>query len=292
MTAMNRSRQISHDMLVAYLEDRTSVPLRDEIVEKSLPILEKTAQWVMCRKRPHAPSHIDEEELVSEGLIAVTPAVERFDPPKSAAIVELFIQHMRRCLRWRMLTHIRRERFMPRDAVKHAIRFKAAYDESFRETSVSPTLGELAAKLDISEADAAMLHYDAIAIGLRTISLYERVSRTDSDKNVAMLDTIDAKEGISSDFDDLLPKSLSKRERMIIICMYRDDMSQGDIAKALGITQSCVSLIYMGLIPRIRSAYFAKFGDKKNLQEPPTKAKAGKFRRNTRLSRSSQALSR
>lgn len=253
-----------HDTLYAYLEDKADCALRDKLVGVAIPVVEHVALRIVYRKGAWLPQHVDAEELVSEGLVKLTPIVEEFDPPVRDNLSKAFYVHITKRMYWRLLDYVRTERLTSRSTMDHALRFKAAYESLRSESGYAPTLVEIAKKLGIRVDVAEEWRVFALELDVRNDSIdrqlpfsrgrYKSVSLHD----VLMTPTRETPEEQDARFTALLPPSLSDIERAIVISIYRDGKTMNEIGAAFGFSESRISQMFSGILPRIRTAYFMR----------------------------------
>lgn len=258
---MGKKFDFPHETLRAYLENKADVRLRDELVERAIPLVECTASLIVIRKRVWLPQHIDEDELISEGLAQLTPIVEEFNPPACDNLSNAFYVHVRTRTQWRLLDYIRDERLQSRTTIDHALKFKAAFGILEKEKGYAPTIGEVAQQLGVSSAIAEEWRILAMEIDVRNTSIDENFACSRERNKPASLHEVLAGDGTGAQDADagffaLLPSSLTAIERAIIISVYRDNRTMLEIGNAFGFSESRVSQMFSSILPRIRTAYF------------------------------------
>ncbi len=254
---MGTKKFVSHDMLATYLGNKNDIALRDEIVERSLPILETVANRVAFKKSRYLPPHVDEEDLYSQGLVELTPIIECFDPPAMECLDDKFNTHAYSRLVWRLMDYVRTARLMTRGEIDKGLRFKAAQNELRIELGNDPSLGEIAERLGIPHENIDSWHHAAQDTAVHTLSLSDEQFKRGDGGSVFRIDTIwDEPERHLPAFEDLLPSSLSRIERVIVTSVYRDNKVMREIGDAFGLSESRVSQIFQEVLVRIRTAYF------------------------------------
>lgn len=253
-----------HDALCAYLEDKANCALRDELIGMAIPVVERVALMIVYRKSAWLPQHVDGDELVSEGLMKLTPVVEEFDPPLRDNLSKAFYFHVAKRIYWRLLDYIRAERLISRSTMDHALRFKTACESLRRETGYAPMLTEIAKKLGISVAVAEEWRVSALELDVRNDSIDRQFSfSSGGHKSVSLHDVLVAPERETPEEQDarftaLLPPSLSDIERAIVISVYRDNKTMVEIGSAFSLSESRISQMFSDILPRIRAAYFER----------------------------------
>ncbi|MSR73719.1 MAG: sigma-70 family RNA polymerase sigma factor [Candidatus Pacebacteria bacterium] len=252
------------ETLRAYLEDKANIGLRDELIERAIPVVRRTAMLIVKRQRIWLPQHIDEDELVSEGLVQITPIVEVFNPPECKNLSGAFRIHVSRRMHWRLVDYIRDERLNSRTTMDHALRFKAAFKSFQEEAGYAPLLEDVASKLSISSEVAEEWRVLAMELDVRNVSIDQEFSVTNMRyKSFSLHDMLvdvphQTLEERDVGFLALLPSSLRPIERAIIISVYRDNKTMFEIGSAFGISESRISQMFSDILPRIRTAYFER----------------------------------
>ena len=171
-------------------------------------------------------SHIygeDAEDLIQIGYIGLIKAARRFEPERglkfSTYAVPLITGEIKSQIRDHGAIKVSRSLKAEAAAVRRAENdFTAANGRS-------PRLSELAAAAGLTEdkVELALRAADAMT----TIEEYEKIdiSSSDEDLNVTKID-------IAAAISSLAPK-----ERQVIVMRYYKDMTQTQVAKALGISQ-------------------------------------------------------
>lgn len=253
-----------HETLCAYLGDKADIGLRDELIERAIPLVEGVATFIVVKKKVWLPQHVDGDELFSEGLYVLTPIVEGFNPPERENLSGAFRIHVFQRTYWRLLDYIRKERLSSRTAIDYALRFKAAAEEYERETGFAPTLHEVAGKLGVSDDVAREWRVFAMELDVRNASIdAEFAVAGNANKSQSLHDILTSvpqrtPEERDEGFFALLPPSLTDIERAIVISMYRDNKPMVEIGRAFGLSESRISQMFSGILPRIRAAYFER----------------------------------
>lgn len=126
-------------------------------------------------------------------------------------------------------------------------------DEVIKQGNDDPTVEQIARHFDISPSDVVFA-LDATRL---PVSLYETTSDKDG-KQTELVDRLptdeDRKMVQSLILKDMLSR-LSKRERKIIIYRFFRDMTQGEIAEKMGVSQVQISRLETKILDKLKQMY-------------------------------------
>jgi len=121
------------------------------------------------------------------------------------------------------------------------------------ETGSSPAVDEIAKHFNVDASDVVF----AMESGKMPVSIYEKATDGD-DKSTQLLeklaDDADKKLVDRVILQDMLSK-LTAREQKIVVLRYYRDMTQGEIAKLLGVSQVQVSRLENKIIQKLRDEF-------------------------------------
>jgi RNA polymerase sigma-B factor len=210
---------------------------RARLIESHLPLVRAIAR--RYDGRGEAP-----EDLVQVGAVGLIKAADRFDPSRGAAFATFATPaiegEIRRHLRDRA-SSLR----IPRALQQMSGELRRRRSELTAVLGRSPSLSELAAAIGADELDVE-----------RAISAERALEsvRISSEDNVVEL--ADAAETVTgSDDRVLLAESLrvlDDRERQIVLLRFHADMTEREIARAVGISQAHVSRLLGGALEKLR----------------------------------------
>ncbi len=219
--ALRRFREYRHT------HDRV---LRNRLIEENLHLARSLARRFANRNEP-----LDDLEQVA--MLGVLKAVERFDPdrgtPFAAFAIPTVIGELRR--------HFRDRGWMvrvPRRVQDLHLRIGAVVSELSQRLGRSPTTQEIADAAGSTDEDVL----EALEAGnrYRPSSLDLTATGTEAD---ARLGHTDSELGSVEDRATLLNllQRLPEREQRVMYMRYYDDMTQAEIADAIGVSQMHVS---------------------------------------------------
>ncbi len=192
------------------------------------------------------------DDLFQVGCIGLVKAVDHFniemDVKFSTYAVPMIIGEIRRYLRDNSTVRISRS---VRDLAYRALQ---AREEWIREKQTEPDVAQLAEKLG-EKKDAVLRAMEAI---VEPISLYEPVF-TENGDSIYVMDQLKDSSSDSSDevwLENILlrdaMRTLTERERNIVIKRFYHNKTQMEIADEIGISQAQVSRLEKGALEHLR----------------------------------------
>ena len=185
-------------------------------------------------------------QLASLGFLkAIAGFDERFGVRFSTYAVPMIAGEIKRFLRDDGSVKVSR-------AMKKTARDLTGYIEEYALThGEEPTVKELAEAFSMEEGDVVL----ALESRRMPISIYEQTDYKD-EKSVTLAERLPAK----GDADDLIEglvlknaiENLPEREKKIVVLRYFRDMTQSEVAKAVGVSQVQISRIESRIIAQFR----------------------------------------
>jgi RNA polymerase sigma-B factor len=220
--------------------------LREELVRRNMPFAKRLA----LRYRGASESFDDLLQVANLGLLN---AVDRFDPdrgiPFTAFASPTILGELKRHFRDRVWT-VR----VPRGLHDRMAEVDKAITELTKELQRSPSVGEIAARLELEQTD--VLEVMEANHNRRPLSL-DRPAGGDNAEESAPSEWI-GEEDASYELvegrialDAALPH-LDERERLVLRLRFVEDMTQSQIAERIGHSQMHVSRILRRALARIR----------------------------------------
>jgi len=220
--------------------------VRDELVEMHLPLVEYLARRFRNRGEPL-------DDLVQVATIGLIKAVDRFDLDRGVE----FSTYATPTIVGEIKRHFRDKGWairVPRRLQELKLSLAKATSELSQRNGRSPTVGELASHLRMSEED--------VLEGLESANAYSAVSLdapdTGDDENHAVADTLgitdESLEGVEyrESLKPLLGQ-LPAREKRILLLRFFGNMTQSQIAAELGISQMHVSRLLARTLTQLRA---------------------------------------
>jgi len=223
--------------------------IRDRLILTYAPLV----KYVAGRLGSGLPSHVEEEDLVSYGLLGLIGAIERYDPDRDVKFETYAIARIRGAI----IDELRAMDWVPRSVRARARDIERAIAELEKKHMRAPTDEQIAAKLGITEAE---LETSLSEIGRTSIAALDElwtISSSGGDQ-VALIDTIE---------DSTVPEPqaalaeaiarLPEREKLVVTLYYYEELRLREIGEVLGVTESRVSQLHTKAILRLRARFSA-----------------------------------
>jgi RNA polymerase sigma-B factor len=219
---------------------------RNDAIEAHLPLVRSIARRYQRTGEPL-------EDLVQAGTIGLIKAVDRFDPARDRDLAAL----ARPSIEGEIRHHLRDAAggpHVPRPDRELAARVRALTADLTARLHRAPTTAELAdaAGADLDRVRRALGAQDAA----RTVPLPDTATAARADTDAA-----EARVLLEAGWDQL-----DDRERRLLELRYREDRSQSEIARELGLSQAHVSRLLRATLDRLR----ALVGDDEGARRQPT----------------------
>jgi RNA polymerase sigma-B factor len=232
------------------LSDGERARVRDELVHLHLPLVEHFARRFLNRGEPL-------DDLLQVGTIGLIKAVDRFDVGRgvefSTYATPTIVGEIKRHFRDRGWA-IR----VPRRLQELRISITSATAELTQELGRSPTVSELAQRLEVSEEE--------VIEGLESANAYSTLSLdapdSGDDNALSMIDVIGGDDEALEHVENRetikpLLESLDPREKHILTLRFFKGMTQSQIAAEVGISQMHVSRLLARTLARLRESLTA-----------------------------------
>ncbi len=232
-------------MLRRYAQTRDE-RLKAELVERFMPLARSLAMRYRGGSEPL-------DDLVQVASLGLVKAIEGFDPkmgrPFAAYAVPTMLGELRRHFRdhvWNV--------HLPRGLQERTMAVSDAIEKLGDELGGSPTVADIAARLELSEEEVLeALQADAAR---RTLSLDAPRSVDDADSAPTIETVPSAEAGYESVESQLAAEGaeLDERERLVLQLRFGGDLNQYEIGRRLGVSQMQVSRIMRKALRKLLAA--------------------------------------
>jgi len=250
MAETAEEKQKVAELFREYLETR-SEDLRNELAEKHLYLAE-----ILARK--YAGRGVDYEDLYQVASYALLLAIERYDPDKGVQFTSFatptIIGEIKKYFRdtaWSLK--------VPRRLKEIAMRIPQAKEKLIEELGHVPTVPELAKELDVPEDEIL----EALE-GSRAYTTYSLEQEAEASAEAGDSPIFEKYLGTEEKgYDDFETSSvvrnvmaeLSDTEKDIMRKRFLQEMTQREVAEALGLSQMTVSRIEKAMRAKFRAEY-------------------------------------
>jgi RNA polymerase sigma-B factor len=223
-------------------EDNTA---RDELVAKFQPLAEYFARRFAGRGEPV-------DDLYQVANIGLLSAIDRFDPSREVR----FATYAAATILGELKRHLRDKAWairVPRPLQELGLRMNRVIPQLTQESGRSPTIQELADRLEASPED--VLEAMDAAQAYSTASLDAPVG----EEGRSPMETIGERDpslDVVERWTSIAPaiKDLPDRERRVLFLRFFSGMTQSEIAEDIGVSQMHVSRILSHTLERLRAA--------------------------------------
>lgn len=205
------------------------------------------------------PPQVEVSELVSVGVLGLIDAAGRFKPSLGVP----FSAFARRRIHGAMLDSLRGLDWAPRALRRMRRDVDGAIASVRRTTGREPEAAEIAAALDVSEAE-----YDKMLDQLKRAELATIRQSSSAEGRTSLEVEIEPSEWPSAHLERkelaaLLAKAVAElpdRERHILALYYQEELTLAEIGEVIGVGESRVSQLRTQAIARLRSALATALG--------------------------------
>ena len=219
--------------------------LRDRIVEMHMPLVIYLARRYSGRSEPM-------DDLVQVGCLGLLKAIDRYDPERGYAFATFatptILGEIKRHFRdssW--LIHV------PRSAKDLQTSLNAARDDLAQELGRSPTVGELAERLDL-EPDAVLEALEAArAYSAEPLDTLAAAGESEPEHPALRMTDAGFERVEQRQLLRTLIDSLPDNEREVLVLRFITGRTQTEIASVLGVSQMQVSRLLARGLRHVRS---------------------------------------
>lgn len=249
----NKSENKIYQWIEMLQNDPQNEEVQEELVKQYTPLVKSLAG-------KYAKNPFIHEDLVQVGMIGLLGAIRRYDASFGhsfeAFAVPTILGEIKRFIRdktWSV--HV------PRRIKELGPKIRKIADELTLEKQKSPTITEIAHRMDVSEEE--ILETLELGQGYHALSADREVEADRDGGTVSLLDIIgEAEDGYEQiDIQLLLEKilpTLEEREQKIIKYIFFENMSQRETGKLLGMSQMHVSRIQRRALRKLRKVLTSK----------------------------------
>jgi RNA polymerase sigma factor for flagellar operon FliA len=235
-------------------KDEGDEKARERLVLGYAPLV----KYVAGRMSSGLPSHVEEADLISYGLLGLISAIERFEPEREIKFETFAITRIKGSI----IDELRSLDWVPRSVRTKAREIEKANVNLEHELHRAPTDQEMADALGISVQE---FQESLVRIaGSSMVALDELWTVSDaSGDQVSLLETIQdsqavdpASEIAASEMKDRLADAITRmpeREKLVVALYYYENLTLREIGEVLGVTESRVSQLHTKAVLRLRS---------------------------------------
>ncbi|MEM7263083.1 MAG: FliA/WhiG family RNA polymerase sigma factor [Planctomycetota bacterium] len=224
--------------------------LRNHLMERYLTLVRYIAERILVK----LPQNVELDDLYSAGIFGLMDAIDGFDLERGVK----FETYCTTRIRGSILDALRALDWVPRIVRNKAHRLDDTYRELETELGRAPTDPEIADRLELSQVDYEAMIREASAVSM--VSLNDHNSDEGDSKTLRKIDILEDKRGVDPEDEALkrevtefVTKFLSKKERLIVLLYYFEDLTMREIGATLGLSESRVCQLHSRIVMRLRN---------------------------------------
>ncbi len=225
--------------------------LRNLLMEYYLPVVKYRADRASAR----LPAEVDPDDVYAAGILGLQRAVESFDPDRGVK----FETYAAPRVHGAILDSLRRSDWVPRSVRRRHRQLDSARQTLASHLGRQPTDAEMADHLDMAPDDYH--HFACRAEPIQTASLDNTVpggqeghEATWGDLIAPEDDTGPDRAALREDLKVMLARHLSRKERLVLVLYYYEEMTMKEIAAALDLSETRICQIHAAVIERLRDS--------------------------------------
>lgn len=203
--------------------------LRNRLVMQYAPLV----KYVAGRMRTRLPESVDQDDLVSDGVLGLMDAIERFDPDRGLAFQTFAVPRIRGSI----IDGMRAMDFVPR-SVRDKLRAIAAAQVALEER-----LGRIPEDAEVARETRLTLN------AVRDLTKQASGNHANLD-DLDLVDELSTTAGAAMEADDVnaslmrVVDELSERDQVVIALYYFEGLTLAEIGRVLGVSESRVSQVH------------------------------------------------
>ena len=230
---------------------------RERLVVAYSPLV----KFIAGRMASGLPSHVEESDLISYGLLGLIGAIERFDMEREIKFETFAVARVKGAI----IDELRSLDWVPRSVRARAREVERAHHALEAKLGRSPSDSEMADKLEITVEEFQDVLLQIANSSVLALDDLWTFADPEGGSQISILDTIQDPGGVdpeaeanASEVKDRLAdaiEGLPERERLVIALYYYENLTLREIGEVLGVTESRVSQLHTKSVIGLRSRF-------------------------------------
>ena len=232
----------------------------DKARERLVVAYSPLVKFIAGRMASGLPSHVEESDLISYGLLGLIGAIERFDTEREIKFETFAVARIKGAI----IDELRSLDWVPRSVRARARQVEKAHSALEAELQRAPTDEEMAAKLEVTVEEFQGILLEIANSSVLALDDLWTFADPEGGSQVSILDTIQDPAAVdpegeaqASELKDRLAdaiESLPERERLVIALYYYENLTLREIGEVLGVTESRVSQLHTKAVMRLKGS--------------------------------------
>ena len=228
--------------------------IRDRLILTYAPLV----KYVAGRLGSGLPAHVEEEDLVSYGLLGLINAIERYDPDRDVKFETYAITRIKGAI----IDELRAMDWVPRSVRARAREIERAIAELEKKMLRAPTDEEIAKRVGITQEELEESLAEISRTSIAALDELWTISSSGGDQ-IALIDTIEDTTGpepqsalAQTELKEALGEAIARlpeREKLVVTLYYYEELTLREIGEVLGVTESRVSQLHTKAILRLKA---------------------------------------
>lgn len=214
---------------------------RNRLVVQHSPLV----KYVVGRIRSGMPQNVDWNDLVSEGVVGLIDAIEKFDPDRGLQFQTYAVPRIRGAI----IDSLRASDWVPRSVRSKLREIEKAQATLEHSLGRSPEDEEIAAELGISLAELQDTYSKA---AYTSVASLDEIGMGAEDAGPATPSFEDADDDMKQVLVQVV-RQLPERDQVIISLYYYEGLTLSEIGQVLGVSESRVSQLHTRAALALRS---------------------------------------
>jgi len=229
--------------------------LRNALMEHYLP----TAKYQADRASARLPAEVDPDDVYAAGILGLRSAIESFDPGRGVK----FETYGPARIHGAILDALRRCDWVPRSVRRWNRRLETTRQRLANHLGRQPTDTDMAEHLDMAPDDYHRFARRAEPVQMASLDTPVPSGGEGHKASWGDLVAPDGHEGpdrtaLREDLKHILTRHLSRKERLVLILYYYEQMTMKEIAAALDLSETRICQIHADIIDRLRDSMHAR----------------------------------